>query len=229
MKLILSGGGSGKKTEEIDKLFASLIDTSKELLYIPIAIDTFHHPYPECLKFIRSTFDTLGIRKYHMITEKDLSNISNLNINNFGGIYIGGGNTAYLLKMLKESPLWNFLKKAISLDIPIYGGSAGAIIFGKTILSSLPSDGNIVSLEDFSGMDSLKGIDIWCHYKGEDKEILEFIQTYNMQDTILLNESTGIYVENKERKIIGKIPAKRIKNNSQKGISINNIDINQSF
>lgn len=213
MKIILSGGGSGEQTEEIDNLFASLLDKSKSLIYIPIAIDKFRHSYPECLKFIKSTFEKLGIKKYELISEKELGTLSEKELSNVGGIYIGGGNTAYLMKTLKESTAWNFLKKAAKSDIPIYGGSAGAIILAKTILPSMPSDGNFVGLEDLSGMNLLNGKDIWCHYKEENEEkILQFIEKNNLQDVILLSESTGLFINENQIKVMGKIPAKRIKN-----------------
>ncbi|MEK6793115.1 MAG: hypothetical protein AABX95_04830, partial [Nanoarchaeota archaeon] len=73
MVLILTGGGNGEDTKEIDKYFASLVDKTKPLLYLPIAIDTIKHPYPECLRWLRQTLDKLGIRKYEMITEETLS------------------------------------------------------------------------------------------------------------------------------------------------------------
>ena len=72
MKLILSGGGSREKTTELDKLFVLLVDLSKPLLYIPIAIDTNKRSYIECQKWFKETFDTLGINKYELWTEGDL-------------------------------------------------------------------------------------------------------------------------------------------------------------
>lgn len=170
MKLILSGGGSGKQTKELDKKFANLIDKEKPLLYIPIAIDNCKRPYPGCLEWLRSTFDNLGITKYEMITEKELGKYSKKDPSEFGGIYIGRGNTPYLLKKLKESGMWQFLEKALEQDVPIYGGSAGAIIFGKSIKPSLHMDKNWVDLEDLEGMNVLKGKYIFCHVSPEKKE-----------------------------------------------------------
>jgi len=39
MKLFLSGGGDGQDSFELDKKFIEAIDTSKPILYIPIAIN----------------------------------------------------------------------------------------------------------------------------------------------------------------------------------------------
>ncbi len=203
MKIILSGGGSGEKTKEIDELFAGIINKKKPLLYIPIAIDRIKHPYLNCLKWLKETFDKLGVNLYEMWTENELGDIED-EPEKFGGVYIGGGNTFYLLKTLKETNFWTFLKRCIDKNIPIYGGSAGAIIFGHSILSS--NDVNNVNLNDFSGMNTLKKISIFCHYKPEKDEIVkQKIYLYNLNKIIALPDTSGIYLtDRKKPKIIGK-------------------------
>jgi len=202
MKLILSGGGSGEKTKELDELFAKLINKNKPLLYISIAIDKLKHPYPECLKWLKSTFDKLGVTLYEMWTEKELQNVK-MEPEGFGGIYIGGGNTFYLLKILQESNFWDFLRKCLDNNIPIYGGSAGAIIFGHSILSC--NDEKNVNLNDFTGMDILNGISIFCHYKPEkDEFVKQKIIINKLNKIIALPETSGIYKDNKKSQIIGK-------------------------
>ncbi len=219
MKLILSGGGSGKQTIDLDLKFVSLIDKSKSLLYIPIAINTKQHPYPECLKWLKETFDSLGIKKYEMWTEEDLSKGKKVKPETFGGIYIGGGNTPYLLKTLKKSGMWEFLKDAVKKDIPIYGGSAGAVIFAKSIIPSLSGDENKVHLKNFDGMNVVNNKEIWCHYNGNDKIIKEFIEKYNLGEIIALPEETGLFIK-EGIQIIGKKPAYLFKENLKKEIKI---------
>jgi len=58
--------GSGEDIIEVDKLFASMLDKNKPLLYIPIAIDNIKHPYEDCLDWLKNTFEPLGISKYEM-------------------------------------------------------------------------------------------------------------------------------------------------------------------
>lgn len=91
MDLIVTGGGSGKDTEEIDNLFASKLKLNKDkpLLYIPIAMDNIKRPYPECLNWLKSTFDNLGVRKYEMWTENGINGMKEKpSPSNFSGIYI---------------------------------------------------------------------------------------------------------------------------------------------
>lgn len=217
-RIILSGGGNEKQTTEIDKEFSKLLDKSKPLLYIPIAIDKTKHPYPECLKWLKSVFSKLGVRNYEMLTEDNLTHYKYARPENFSGIYIGGGNAPYLLKILKDSGIWSWLKNAVE-KIPAYGGSAGAMMFSKTIIPSLATDKNKVSLKDFTAMNKLDNFEIWCHYKkGKDEKISDFIMKYKLNKVIALPEETGILIENDKGKIIGNKSAFIFKDKNKKGI-----------
>jgi len=208
MRVILSGGGSGEQTKELDEKFASLLDKSKPLLYIPVAIDNIKHPYPVCLEWLKSTFDKLGVTNYELWTEEDLIKSKEISLNNFSGIYIGGGNTPYLLKKLKETGMWDFLKKAVDLNLPIYGGSAGAIIFSRTILHSLYADKNWVEIKDFSGMDITKGYEIAVHYENKKKEKIKKMSRDNKSSPIIaLTERNGLYIEEDLITLLGNEPA----------------------
>jgi dipeptidase E len=205
MKLFLSGGGSKEQSESLDKAFADSINKKKPLLYIPIAINNKKHPYPECLIWLKDTFDKLGVTNYTMWDEKDLYLWQKEEVTNFSGIYIGGGNTPYLLKTLKDTGCWNFIKEAVSKSVPIYGGSAGAIIFAKTIIPCLILDENFVGLKDMSAMNMLNEKELWAHYEPEnDKIIKEFTTKYDLKEIIALPEETGIVLENNSIKILGK-------------------------
>ncbi len=121
-------------------------------------------------------------------------------------VYIGGGNTFYLLKVLKETNFWTFLKRCIDKNIPIYGGSAGSIIFGFSIATSY--DVNNVNLKDFKGIDILYGTSIFCHYKQEKDDVIkQKILLHTLKKVIALPETTGIYANNGKLTIMGKDPA----------------------
>jgi len=217
MRLILSGGGSGKDTEELDESFANLVNKNKDLLYIPIAIDNYKHPYPECLIWLKNTFVKLGINKYKVLTEENIDDFSKKDPSEFGGIYIGGGNTPYLLKKLKESGMWEFIKRAIKKDIPIYGGSAGAIIFSKSIKPSLYFDKNWVELNELEGMNLIRDHFLFCHFSPEREEkIIKIISNEKLYPAILLPETSGIYVTEKEIKLLGNKDVEVINENGTK-------------
>jgi len=82
----------------------------------------------------------------------------------------------------------------------VYGGSAGAIIFGNTIKSAQYADDNSIGLEDLSGLDMAYGRDIFCHYSQKDND---FIANYE-NDLYILYEESGLFINNNEVQGIGK-------------------------
>ncbi|MGC9309389.1 MAG: Type 1 glutamine amidotransferase-like domain-containing protein, partial [Candidatus Nanoarchaeia archaeon] len=144
------------------------------------------------------------ISSYEMITEQNIDSLKNKNPKDFSGIYIGGGNTPYLLKLIKDTCLWNFLKLALKENVPIYGGSAGAVIFGKTIIPALPYDKNEVSLKNLSGFNILNGIEITCHYSTKEKQNVQKLMKKNhIKRLIALTEKNGLFVNDKNITLIG--------------------------
>ena len=75
------------------------------------------------------------------------------NFTDYACLYIGGGNTYKLLNDLKVSGAFDKIKKYLLEDNGIvYGGSAGAIIFGKDLDSCNTDDENEVGLDDNTGL-----------------------------------------------------------------------------
>ncbi len=193
MKLFLSGGGS--EAFKLDEEFIKEIDKSKPMLYIPIAMDPKKHSCSECFKWIKDYFRPFSFG--NIIMKTDLNKINRDEINKFGSVYIGGGNTPILLKELRESGFIEILKDLMNKDIPIAGGSAGAIIFTKTIIPSLSADKNKVKLKNLNGLNKINDYEMWCHYESSmDKEILEYMKKYNFNKIIALPDKVGIYVNN---------------------------------
>ena len=69
-----------------------------------------------------------------------------------------GGNTFYLMKELREKHLDDRLRQAIEKGVIYIGSSAGSIILGETIETSLPYDENWVKLDNFEGLKMVDGI-----------------------------------------------------------------------
>lgn len=190
----------------LDKMFADAIDKTKPLLYIPIAMPQEEHTFEECFVWMKNYFSKFNLRNIVMAT--DLRKISERDLDKFGGVYIGGGNTPYLLKELKESVFYEHLKTLIKKNVPLAGGSAGAIIFAKTIVPSLSTDENKVRLKDFNSLDKLQGWDLDAHYEiSMDADIKGYMKEYNLKKVIALPERCGLFVEDKKMKIVGEISA----------------------
>lgn len=204
MKLFLGGGGGKEDSIELDKRFVDSLDISKPLLYIPIATNTAKYPYSGCIDWISNVLGPLGVRNIVMWVEEDLKTKKEEDFNQFSGIYIGGGNTFKLLKELREFGTLDILKSLAKKDIPIYGGSAGAIIFAKTITPSMFADKNDVGLSDFSAINLVDDCDIWCHYLYiHDETIRKYMNEYNLKKIIALPENSGIFVSEKAIEVVG--------------------------
>lgn len=48
MQLILCGGGDGERNTQANQRLNEIIDHTKPILYIPLAMDEIEHPYDEC-------------------------------------------------------------------------------------------------------------------------------------------------------------------------------------
>jgi len=230
VKLILAGGGDASDSKLLDEFFINLIPKGKEMLYIPVAMPKSEHSFDECYEWIKSTFNKLKFTKITIWT--DLKNKNYKDLEQFGAIYIGGGNSFSLLNELKKTRFIKLLIKFIKEEKIVYGGSAGAIILGKDIstaeLGKYP-DKNLVNLKDLSGLNLIKDFNIHCHYEEKyNKNILEYIKK-NKCKIIAIPEKSGLFVEDKKIKVIGYRPIFLFKENKKfiikpnKTIKINNL------
>lgn len=196
MKLLLSGGGEPEQVKALDEYFANYVGDDK-ILYIPVAM--YKIPYDKCENWFRETYAEYKLYNIDVCT--DLKNAPNLN--KYKAVFIGGGNTFKLLKEIKESNFDYTIKEYLNNDGFVYGGSAGAIIFGKTIKTASHDDKNFVNLKNLNGLNLLNNYDVWCHYD-ENKDKSEIIKL--RQPTIVLYEESGVLFNGKSFKTIGKEP-----------------------
>lgn len=195
MKLFLGGGGGGKDSIELDKKFVASLDLSKPLLYIPIATNTAKYPYSGCVAWLSGVLEPLGVTDIVMWVEEDLKIKTKEDFTQFSGIYIGGGNTYKLLKELKEFGTFDILSLLAKEGMPIYGGSAGAIILAKTIIPAGFLDENNVGISNFSALDLVDGYDVWCHYAGtEDDSVRSYMNQFGLEKIIAIPENAGLIV-----------------------------------
>ena len=127
---------------------------------------------------------------------------------NYSAIFIGGGNTYKLLKGIKDSRVFGKLKEFISNDGIVFGGSAGAIIFGKDLDACKLDDTNYVNLEDTEGFDVLNGISLLCHYTNrnidKDKQSTEYLLSIsNNREIWALPEEDTVFINGENIEVIG--------------------------
>ena len=208
MKLFLCGGGSEEKTIEANRIFNETIDNSKPLLYVPLAMDPDKHPYEGCLEWIKGEMNNVDIPYIEMV--ESFEDLASKNYYNYSAIFIGGGNTFKLLKGLKDSGAFLKIRDYIEHDGIVFGGSAGAIIFGYDINSCLPMDKNEVNLKDTKGFNVLNGLSLFAHYtnqkdQAKTEELTRALQEYtiNHEQVIALPEEDTIFINGDEIQVIG--------------------------
>ena len=206
MKLFLCGGGSGNTIRPALEIFGKAIDNNKPLLYVPLAMKK--EKYPSCFEWIKKEMSVINVNDIEMVQTGE--DIAKKKLSDYCAIFIGGGNTYKLLKELKDSNSFQKIAEFINNDGIIFGGSAGAIIFGKDINSCKTQDPNEVDLKDTKGFNVLYDMSLLCHLNRNDgikfdrnknsKYLFEFSKICK---TIYLPDDDVIYVNGQDVRIIG--------------------------
>lgn len=207
MKVFLCGGGAGIQTIEANKRLNEVIDHSKPCLYVPLAME--HTMYADCFEWIKGELKNVDIPYIEMVNSAD--ELAAKNMNDFGVIFIGGGNTFKLLHELKASGAFEKIKEYLNSEGVVFGGSAGAIIFGKDLEACKLDDANEVNLSDINGFDLLDGTSILCHYTNRTAEEDEKIRQYLLEVSkhrrvVALPEEVTLFINGENLEVIGNRP-----------------------
>ena len=207
MKVFLCGGGAGIQTIEANKRLNEVIDHSKPCLYIPLAME--QEKYAECYEWIKDELKNTDIPYIEMVKSAD--ELVTKNMNDFGVIFIGGGNTFKLLNDLKKSGAFEKIKEYLKGEGVVFGGSAGAIIFGKDLEACKLDDINEVNLNKINGFDILNGTSILCHYTNQTAEKDERSRQYLLEvskyrKVVALPEEVTLFVNDEDIEVIGNRP-----------------------
>ncbi len=191
--LILSGGTGKDKEKKIINLF--LKEVKGKILYIPLAKET--RSLEDSYNWFKSSIKKTNFTMLKSFKDKII-------LKNFKGIFIGGGNTFKLLKEIKENKWESKLKKFKGM---IYGGSAGAIIFGKDIKSASYGkirDKNKIKLKNLTGL-KLINYNIRPHYIQKERSLVKKHLKESKIPIIALPEDSGILIKNNKIIPINKI------------------------
>lgn len=207
MKVFLCGGGDGIQTVEANKRLNEVIDHSKPCLYIPLAMES--EMYNSCYEWIKGELKNVDVSCIEMV--RNANELVDKNLNDYGVIFIGGGNTFKLLYELKTSGAFEKIKEYLACEGVVFGGSAGAIIFGEDLESCNLDDSNEVNLYETSGFDILNGVSILCHYTNRTVEKEEESKQYLLEisqhrKVLALPEEVTLFVNGKDVEVIGNKP-----------------------
>ena len=199
-KIYLCGGGNEKQTYDVDEDFLKDV---KRILYIPWAWKG--DDFKSCEKWFKNCMNKHKIVEISTLTEISIPK----DIDKYDAIYIGGGNTFKLLKRIKETKLDKKLIELYKKGKKIYGGSAGALIWGKDIKTALlceDKDENLVNLKDTIGLNILSNYDLQVHFAmNQIKEHQNYI-TKTGRPIIAIPKDSALRVSEKELLVVGLSP-----------------------
>mgnify|MGYP000387664151 CR=1 FL=1 len=187
--IFLGGGGDTATSFKFDEYFFSCLSSHAKILYIPVAMRRGVVGYESCFDWFSGVIGQYSTTKnidFEMILEND--EIKSLN--KFEAIYIGGGNTYYLLKYLNHQNRGQSIIEYLQNGGMLYGGSAGAIVLGKDIRTvEMENDAGSTSS---AGLNLLGGKSVLCHYH-EGLKINASAMARVLQSPILaLPEDSGV-------------------------------------
>ena len=121
----------------------------------------------------------------------DLEKNKNINLSDFGIVYVCGGNTFKLMKYVNNSNFTTSIKKFLEKNGLYIGVSAGSIILGSNIeIAGCGKNGdkNIINLKNLSGMNILP-YSISPHFKTSEKiELEKFVKKVKYKVKLLTDE-----------------------------------------
>jgi len=201
MKLYLCGGGSGNQILKALSKFSKKIDKTKPILYVPLAME--ESKYNSCYEWFKEEIKNMNLTDFEMV--KSSLELSKKDFTNYSAIFIGGGNTYKLLNEIKQNSNYEKIYDYLNNGGTIFGGSAGAIIFGNDINCCLLDDKNNIGLKNTEGFNFLNNYSILCHLKNKNfKKNRKYLEEYSKKYKLLyLPEEDVILIENKKVSILG--------------------------
>lgn len=202
-KIIAIGGGELRErtTLKIDEYIASLAkgragERRANALFIPTASHDFMPYYNTFHKVYTGVFDIKTDVALTVFKEPDLEKLKQ-KFEKADMIYVGGGDTVFMLEEWKKSGLLALIEDAYRRGVVIAGLSAGAICwFSDMYTDSTAALGEGEKYAQFSGLGWIKGI-ISPHYGAR---MIDFdkIVCYNNARAYGIEDNSAIVIENGE-------------------------------
>jgi dipeptidase E len=193
--IILNGGGYFPKSRVLDKYFIDTLNEHDEIGFVPNATEHSKKEYVLFFKIMMLNYCKNRIRSIDL--ERNwLNNIEDVKV-----IYIAGGNTYKLMKLIIESEFNKFIIQNSS-NYCVVGNSAGAVVIGKSLLSSNDENTYGNNLKDGIG---LVPYSICPHYS-EDKFLrLKMLKEKENLQIVGIDEDSGIVIHDNKENVIGNI------------------------
>ena len=180
----------GLKDEEFKSKFYEIISkkdiSNKKILYITTAVDGEKADNRGWVEKEYKTLLDLGMNESNIVEYK----IGNpINIDDFDIMYVIGGNTIYLLDMVRKYNFDKDIKDFINKGKIYIGSSAGSQILGSTISLCSIYENNFVNMTDFTALNIINK-EIVPHANKKE----ELLKNVSKEELILLYDGSGIII-----------------------------------
>ena len=182
----------GIRNNDFKNKFYSIVDkqelNNKKVLYITTASDGETDDKSWMDEEYKTILD-LGINEDN-ITEYKIGN--NIDIMAYDIIYMMGGNTFYLLDMIRKNNFDNEIRDFINAGKIYIGSSAGSEILGNSIDMAIGYDDNNVNMTDFTGLKIIDGLIIpHCNKK---TDFINNLKDKTNRKLYLLYDGDGVII-----------------------------------
>ena len=162
---------------------------SKKVLYVTTAVDGEESDDKHWMNLEYLTILALGIKEEN-ITEYKIG--EEIDYKEFDIMYMMGGNTFYLLDMIRKYNFDKVIDKFAKEKIYI-GSSAGSIILGNSIEVASSFDLNNVNMEDFTGLKLINGLII--PHAGRKEDFITNLRNNTNEELIIIYDGDDKYYE----------------------------------
>ena len=201
--IFLGGGGDAAQSEILDRYFAAALAPGP-VVYVPTALAQSPH-FEKAEAWFRATYAPFGITDVVVWESLDGKNLGD--VSGVAAVYLGGGDTYYLLSELRRTGLLAQVTAAAASGLVVYGGSAGAIVLGAdTTTGAVAGDPDLIGVTDHRGADAVHGWSVSCHYdQRHDESLLEWCATADAK-VIALSEDSGAAASAGQLRSLGTSP-----------------------
>ena len=175
----------------------SKITKNKRLVFIPTASEVEKGDLT-WLDEDRQALKTAGfLVKDYSITDKNQNQILK-ELEGVGNVCVGGGNTYYLLSQVRKSGFDKIVEDLINKGLIYIGSSAGSLLAGPNIETSLDDPKTVPELTDYSGL-NLIDVAVRPHWGSErflERYHQEMDRLYSLKkNMILLRDNQYLHVK----------------------------------
>lgn len=209
MNLVLYSGGSGSENKALAWAAIEMLAERENpvITYVPVHGEDSDI---EFRAFVKS-FLPYGLNNFRCVcVDQNWTKKMEKDLLTSDAIFLGGGNTFYFLKHLKEKNLLNKIRAFAKKGGILMGLSAGSILMTPSIqtasVPSMDSDENEVNLKEWKSL-ALVPFEFSPHYytsKAADKELLEYSKTIP-HPIYACADGEGIVVRGEEISFVGQV------------------------